>query len=84
MQLFQDDDEEFDVLQYRKFLDKNPIFRQPCNISEEEFVNKFVKRSIPVILTNCEGYDWLEKYDITVDTVTKVSCIHNKLIEFTL
>lgn len=51
---------------------KNTLQRHPCNITEAFFVQHFVRKKIPVILTDCEGYGWIQKYDLTVENVAKV------------
>ena len=35
-----------------------------CDISEEEFSEKFIRTSTPVIFENCD-YSWLDEYDVS-------------------
>ena len=51
---------------------RDTIPRQDCAISEEEFVKNFVRPMKPVILTGCKGYEWLDKYDLSLPSVTWV------------
>ena len=44
------------TLCYLRSYGKNPITRHPCNISEQEFVNLFVRKKLPVILTDCQAH----------------------------
>ena len=50
----------------------NPIQRQECDLTESEFVEKYVRTGTPVILQNCQGYEWIQKYDFTIEKLAKV------------
>ena len=67
--IFQDTIEDFGP---RKVDISNPILRQNCSLTESEFIEKFVRSKTPVILQNCQGYEWLQKYEITVEKLAKV------------
>lgn len=62
----------------------NPIERVPCDLSESDFVQKFVRTRTPVILTGCEGFEWLDEHDLTADSVTKVLLAEIAVASFTL
>lgn len=68
---FKDEDEHFNILEFENDV-TNAIQRRECNMTEADFVEKFVRKSIPVILTNCEGYQWVKKYDLSVDRVARL------------
>ena len=70
---FQKSIEEFEINDMElNSTSSNPIQRQNCNISENEFIEKFVRTHTPVILQNCEGYEWIQKYDFTIEKLAKV------------
>ena len=50
----------------------NPIQRQECDLTEAEFIEKYVRTGTPVILQNCQGYEWIQKYDFTIEKLAKV------------
>jgi len=52
------------------------IARVPCNVSREEFVERFVRTMTPVVLVGCD-YAWLENgRDLSVEAVAKVKATH--------
>ena len=50
----------------------NPLPRHSCDLTENEFVEKFVRTRTPVILEDCSGYEWLQKYDFSLGNIAKV------------
>ena len=44
-------------------------------MTEDEFVEKFVRTGTPVILEGCSGYKWMEKHDFSLKNIVKVSCL---------
>lgn len=48
------------------------IPRAPCSMSEDQFVNEYVRTGTPVILTGCAGYAWIHQYDLSLDAVTRM------------
>ena len=47
--------------------------RHKCDLTEDEFVEKFVRTGTPVILEGCSGYKWMEKYDFSLRNIVEVS-----------
>ena len=70
LSLFDETDVTFDntvliyILYYLRSYGKNPITRHPCNISEQEFVNLFVRKKLPVILTDCQAQCGQSHYQV--------------------
>ena len=47
----------------------NGLQRHSCALTESEFVST----RTPVILENCEGYEWLKNYNLSLEKLIKVS-----------
>ena len=62
----------FDILHEQSTI-LNPIHKHSCDISEEDFVHKFIRTRTPVILTDCEGFERLQQFHISVEALAKVT-----------